>query len=802
MHYSIESQWETGFNANILIKNIGITAITLWELKFNFTENQQITSLWNGNFNQRDKMVIITNANWNKKIEPNQIIEIVFTATFSGINNTPKDFTLNGQSPVQDYGYIETAVDKPSFSETIFKPQVTIGNITREVEWGGTAQFKLEAEKEYRIEAIKHENEQFIYKPTIEPEKVIVEKGVTQDVNINYKEVIKDLDFTIQYNVESQWQSGFNGKIIINNTGALVITPWALVFHFPGDQQITSLWNGVLKQVGQKVTITNTEWNKEIKPNESVEIGFSAAFSGVNSKPTDFTLNGKHPAVYYGNVEVTISKPPFSEKIFKPKITIGGITQEIIWGETGKFKLQAEREYLIEANSFKGEKFIYKPDIKPDVITVEKDITKEVDITYKQTEINANVFCGYFPSWKDRWSSKGELTDLGNLPSYVNRVLLAFAKPNMIYNEGNFDITQTGLEFSYDANVLKQAIDYLKERNPETKVLISIGGATYVNWGAFNPKSIAQFVKDFNLDGVDLDYEPSRSWGCKPDTEGIIHCDTDNEYVSLIEKMRAELPRPYILSASPISVGAYGEDEWKSAPPANMVSTGMMLQVINKAGDKLDMLNVQGYNAGPEFDPLQATQAYSYYFNKIVAMGAMVPPEEWSTGRWTIDDIYIVGKYINDNNIGGLMLWDLYRKTAIADSQTMSSAIAEILGFPNYKDPLFPLQNTDTLYGKILKDLSPQKPTIHIEKFFKGNGYNIIMHNEQGINGSHCILYQNGIAIDYVELEVNTPESQSVKFNIQYNPEGIYTYRVELKNEYGSIFSDYLVINCGNCSSC
>ena len=48
----------------------------------------------------------------------------------------------------------------------------------------------------------------------------------------------------------------------------------------------------------------------------------------------------------------------------------------------------------------------------------------------------------------------------------------------------------------------KDAIAYLKSKNPGTKVLVAVGGATYENFAALNTKAIADVVKDFGFDGV------------------------------------------------------------------------------------------------------------------------------------------------------------------------------------------------------------------------------------------------------------------------------------------------------------
>ena len=67
------------------------------------------------------------------------------------------------------------------------------------------------------------------------------------------------------------------------------------------------------------------------------------------------------------------------------------------------------------------------------------------------------------------------------------------------------------MQFSSNADVVKGAIATLKQRNPATKVLIAVGGATYTNWAGMNTAAIKRFVDDFGLDGVDIDYEVS--WG-------------------------------------------------------------------------------------------------------------------------------------------------------------------------------------------------------------------------------------------------------------------------------------------------
>lgn len=67
---------------------------------------------------------------------------------------------------------------------------------------------------------------------------------------------------------------------------------------------------------------------------------------------------------------------------------------------------------------------------------------------------------------------------------------------------------------SSEPGVVKGAIALLKRRNPRTRVLVSVGGATYNGWNRLNATAIAAFVRVFGLDGVDVDYEGDGCESC------------------------------------------------------------------------------------------------------------------------------------------------------------------------------------------------------------------------------------------------------------------------------------------------
>jgi hypothetical protein len=95
----------------------------------------------------------------------------------------------------------------------------------------------------------------------------------------------------VAYTVTNSWPGGFQGSIVVTNNAAPV-TSWTLGFTFPGNQKVSSGWNGTWTQSGAAVTVANAGWNGALATGGSVTLGFTGTFSGTNTDPTAFTLNG------------------------------------------------------------------------------------------------------------------------------------------------------------------------------------------------------------------------------------------------------------------------------------------------------------------------------------------------------------------------------------------------------------------------------------------------------------------------------------------------------------------------------
>lgn len=96
----------------------------------------------------------------------------------------------------------------------------------------------------------------------------------------------------ITYQVTGDWGWGFGANVTVTNRSGTAWNGWTVTWTFPGNQQITSLWNGVYTQIGQAVEVRNANWNGAVAPGASVSFGFNANYSGVNAVPTDLRVNG------------------------------------------------------------------------------------------------------------------------------------------------------------------------------------------------------------------------------------------------------------------------------------------------------------------------------------------------------------------------------------------------------------------------------------------------------------------------------------------------------------------------------
>ncbi|QKW30225.1 cellulose binding domain-containing protein [Streptomyces seoulensis] len=90
----------------------------------------------------------------------------------------------------------------------------------------------------------------------------------------------------------NDWGSGFTADLTLTNRGTDALNGWTLTYGYSGNQKLTNGWNGSWSQSGQSVTVKNASYNGTIAAGAAVTAGAQFTYSGTNSAPTSFAVNG------------------------------------------------------------------------------------------------------------------------------------------------------------------------------------------------------------------------------------------------------------------------------------------------------------------------------------------------------------------------------------------------------------------------------------------------------------------------------------------------------------------------------
>ncbi len=103
----------------------------------------------------------------------------------------------------------------------------------------------------------------------------------------------RSISCSVTYTTLKDWQTGLTVALVIRNASPAPLNGWSLTWTYDNNQKIDQLWGGRYTQQGPNVTLTNETWNAVIPANSEVSnIGFNAAYTGQNTTPTKFYLNG------------------------------------------------------------------------------------------------------------------------------------------------------------------------------------------------------------------------------------------------------------------------------------------------------------------------------------------------------------------------------------------------------------------------------------------------------------------------------------------------------------------------------
>lgn len=136
------------------------------------------------------------------------------------------------------------------------------------------------------------------YNYEIEPEQSIScgyivtgkETVIPEDIELCSRRIDVSAGYDVDFNVTSDWHTGFQAEVTIENTSTEPIEAWTLFFD--GNFTINNIWNAkLLSSDNGKYEVANQLWTTPIKAGESASFGFTADKSATeNAKAENFQL--------------------------------------------------------------------------------------------------------------------------------------------------------------------------------------------------------------------------------------------------------------------------------------------------------------------------------------------------------------------------------------------------------------------------------------------------------------------------------------------------------------------------------
>jgi hypothetical protein len=262
----------------------------------------------------------------------------------------------------------------------------------------------------------------------------------------------------------------------------------------------------------------------------------------------------------------------------------------------------------------------------------------------------------YFESWACPWTDKAEECALAKIDKPIDVVFLSFVHPDCKYKKSQGTWAGTGLDFSVDFQVIRQAIQILKKKG--IKVLLAVGGASY-GFDVFNHKSVAELMYDLELDGIDIDWEP---------VEGVADAA---KFGPILEQAKQYCVSGQLLTAAVFGYGAL-------PPQQGDLYRGVNLEGLKSHGHLLDMISIMAYDGGKEFDVIKSYTSYQQFKRKIL-LGFQVGTQGWGDAYLSLDDVKHICSHIQPFG-DGCFVWAFFKsgKPTCLEVVTTASQILDV----------------------------------------------------------------------------------------------------------------------------
>ncbi|MGD9645673.1 MAG: cellulose binding domain-containing protein [Pirellulales bacterium] len=316
--FTVSNDWTSGFQAEMQLANQQPTGVSNWQLEFDMARD--ITSIWNARIvSHVGNHYVIAGAAWNNNLAGGGNVSFGFVASGSGVGSSPTNYLLNGVplggSPpadlpslsIGDVSKVEGHSGQTSF---VFDVSLSAPSNQAVTVNYGTANGTAAAGSDYQAtsgtltfapgqtqqqitvavngDTTYEADESFAVNLSSAAGATLAKAQATGTIT---NDDTQPTSGNFQFQITSDWGSGFTGQITAKNTTSQTLNNWRLEFDFGAS--ITTIWNASIEShVGNHYVITGASWNSTIAPGGSVSFGFNGSPGGAIAEPSNFVWSG------------------------------------------------------------------------------------------------------------------------------------------------------------------------------------------------------------------------------------------------------------------------------------------------------------------------------------------------------------------------------------------------------------------------------------------------------------------------------------------------------------------------------
>lgn len=318
--YTVTNSWTSGYQADLRLESQQAATISPWKLEFDLPAN--ITSIWNATISSKvGNHYTIVGANWNNAIAGNGNVNFGFVANGSSTTK-PANYVLNGESlggtpaptvptlSVSDVSITEgntgsasavftVGLSASSTSTITVKYATTAGTAASPGDYtatNGTLTFAPgQTSKTITVNVAGDsavEADEAFYVDLSAPSGATLSRSRgTGTIKNDDVAPTPPASGDFQFQVTSDWGSGFTAQLTMRNTAATSLANWKLEFDFAGN--ITQIWDAtIVSRTGNHYVVQNAGYNSTIGAGATMSFGFNGTRSSASVAPANFVLTG------------------------------------------------------------------------------------------------------------------------------------------------------------------------------------------------------------------------------------------------------------------------------------------------------------------------------------------------------------------------------------------------------------------------------------------------------------------------------------------------------------------------------